>query len=252
MRNAHEQRLTIIQSKMTQLSAEHAALLQRVKDEGVQRARDAEAKVRREVERAALSAGINLRGEMDAKLNRAKAKHRVEVQRLRRMLARASRLGGDVRGGDSGAKGNVNCSKHEDVDASVGGLMGYEEETEWSGEKEEEDVFRIAGMSESDSLSSSEEVEKSVQSLPQKSVEDISRDHAEGTVSVRPILGAGPGLLREKNGLPGLERSGIDLINDSGLTSVNVSTDMNNMLSSSAASPIRTGSAVRVSAMSRN
>lgn len=236
MRNAHEQRLTIIQSKMTQLSAEHAALLHRVKDEGAQRAADAEAKVRREVERAALTAGINLRSEMDAKLNRVKTKYRVEVRRLRRMLERVSRLDGAGGSDDAGAEEDINYSKHEDVDASVGGLTGYDEK--------DDEAFRMAGVSTDDSLSSGGEVKLSSATSSPKPllVGETTMRREERAVANEPFLGARAALLNgEKKGLPGLERSGIDLINDSGLSlaTANMSANTSSRMSSPATSPVR-------------
>ena len=200
MRNAHEERLTIIQSKMTQLSSEHTSLLQRVKSEAARREKQIEARVRREAERAALTAGLEIRGEMEGKLNRAKSKYRIEVQRLRRMLERVSRLEVD--------RDSISDGENSQGDNAGDSVIELFDNTD---EERRESFFTVDTTLDDSIEIASANGNPSQRSLPDK-VSIGEEQHAAQLGLARAILQAQPGL-------PGLERSGVDLINQSGLTS---------------------------------
>ena len=206
LRNAHEERLTIIQAKTRQLSTEHGIMLRTIKMKHSNALVELEKKVRLEYDREnrrygngkgnGVGVGVNdVLGGNTVALRKERSEHRLEVQRLRRMLERASR-----------------------------GASSYMDEEDDDDDEDEEDENGMEDrVEEEDEMSDISVVNNNNGAVVSPIRTTARRIHGlnalvENDATLQRIM---PRLSRtgSGSGLAGLERSGIDLVNDSDLSS---------------------------------
>ena len=208
LRNAHEERLTIIQAKTRQLSTEHGIMLRTIKMKHSNALVELEKKVRLEYDRenrrygngvgVDMNDGGRLGGSTTVALRKERSEHRLEVQRLRRMLERASR--------------------------GASSYMDEEDDDDDDDEQDEEDENGMKDrVEEEDEMSDISVVNNNNGAVVSPIRTAARRIHGlnalvENDATLQRIM---PRLSRNGSGsgLAGLERSGIDLVNDSDLSS---------------------------------